>query len=234
MNMHEHRRKRLIALLQDRYKNDRKKFCDESNLSESRLGQLLSASYRSGQGFGEKAARRLEKRLGLNPLYFELLMIGETSAHRAYRQQSNIDANVDDMIFIRQVTLKIMPGTVPPDIDEVMQAQAVLCLHRSWLKDKNILPEHLLAITIDDASMSPRLSTGDIAVINTGDTEPKDNAVYLINYNGTAVVRRMTRDLDNWFLSADNSNRKHYQRQPFLPHANLVLGRVVFLAGPYL
>ena len=54
--MHEHRRKRLIALLEDRYENDRKKFCDESNLSESRLGQLLSPTYRGGQGFGEKAA----------------------------------------------------------------------------------------------------------------------------------------------------------------------------------
>jgi hypothetical protein len=231
MNMHEHRRKRLAALLQDRYKNDRKKFCDDSNLSESRLGQLLSSTYRAGQGFGEKAARRLEKRLGLNPLYFELLMIGETSAHHAYRKQSEAGANPDDMVFVRQVTLTMKPGKTQPDIDEVIQAQAVLCLHRSWLGSKEILPEHLLAVLIDDASMAPRLSAGDLAVVNTNDTVPQDNGVYLINCQGSIVVRRLIRDFGNWFMSGDNGNRKHYQREALLPDHHEVLGRIVFMAG---
>jgi hypothetical protein len=233
MNMHEHRRKRLAALLRDRYQNDRRKFCDDSNLSESRLGQLLSSTYRNGLGFGEKAARRLEKRLGLNPLYFELLMIGETSAHLAYRKQSDSSAEPDDMVFVRQVTLKMTAGNIQPDIEEVMQAQAVLCLHRDWLGGHSILPEQLIAVAIDDASMAPRLNSGDIAVINTHDTVPQDNDVYLINYNGNIVVRRMTRDFGNWFLSADNNDSKLYHREEFVADTSEVLGRVVFLAGPY-
>ncbi len=233
MDMHEHRRKRLAALLQDHYKNDRKKFCDESNLSESRLGQLLSSTYRGGQGFGEKAARRLEQRLGLNPLYFELLMIGETSAHHAYRIQSDSGKNPDDMVFVRQVRLTIKAGNVQPDIEEVMQANAVLCLHRDWLCAHSILPEQLIAIAIDDAAMDPRLSDGDIAVINTNDTTPVDNGVYLLNFKGSIVVRRLTRDVGRWFLSPDNINRKHYHREELSAEHSEVLGRVVFLAGPY-
>jgi len=234
MDMHEHRRKRLAALLQDHYDNDRKKFCDDSNLSESRLGQLLSPSYRGGQGFGEKAARRLEKRLGLNPLYFELLMLGETSAHLAYRQHANTATDADDMIFVRQVSLTIVPGAIYPDITELKHAQAVLCLQRKWLQSQDLLPENLLAITIEDASMLPRLACGDIAVINTASTIPKDNGIFLINCRGALVVRRITRDLGGWYLSADNPNRKYYQREQFQPEVCEVLGRVVFLAGAYL
>jgi|SRR5450830_24569 len=233
MNMHEHRRKRLIALLEDRYENDRKKFCDESNLSESRLGQLLSSTYRDGQGFGEKAARRLEKRLGLNPLYFELLMLGETSAHQAYRQQSIASADADEMVFIRQVSLTLKPDAIHPDIAEIKHAHAVICLHRSWLKSHGLLPEHLIAVAIDDASMMPRLVAGDIVVVNTANTMPQDNVVFLINYKGAIVIRRLTRDLGHWYLSADNSNRKLYQREQFLPDDAEVLGRVVFLAGAF-
>lgn len=234
MNMHEHRRKRLIALLQDRYQNNRRQFCDESNLSESRLGQLLSPTYRGGQGFGEKAARRLEKRLGLNPLYFELLMIGETSAHLAYRGQASSGENVDDIIFIRQVSLIPKEGSSHPDIAEVKQADAVLSLHRNWLNGHDLIPEHLIAIAIEDAGMAPRLATGDIVVIDTASTEPIDNGIFLLNVNGTVSVRRLILDLGQWYISADNPNRKHYQRQSFDANESEILGRVVFHAGAFI
>jgi len=158
-------------------------------------------------------------------------MLGETSAHQAYRQQSNAGTDVDDMVFIRQVSLTLKPDAIHPDIAEIKHAQAVICLHRNWLKAHKLLPEHLIAVAIDDASMAPRLVAGDIVVINTASTVPQDNIVFLINYKGAIVVRRLTRDLGRWYLSADNGNRKNYQREQFLPEDAEVLGRVVFLAG---
>jgi len=83
LEIHSHRRKRLEDLIKSKYGDSKKLFCqqatigDDSTISESRLAQLLSMSYRGGQGFGEVAARNLENRLGLPDMYFDFGLIKE-------------------------------------------------------------------------------------------------------------------------------------------------------------
>lgn len=62
------RRARLVALIDKRFKGDRQAFLKKADLSKGRLTQLLDAD----EAFGERAARSLEKRLGLPNLWFDV------------------------------------------------------------------------------------------------------------------------------------------------------------------
>lgn len=71
MDIYQHRRDRLLALIDQVYGGERVRFCDKTELSESRLAQLLSSSYRNGEAFTEKTARKVEKAAGLPVMFFD-------------------------------------------------------------------------------------------------------------------------------------------------------------------
>src|SRR5450830_1892467 len=204
MDMHQHRRNRLQALIEDRYGNDRKTFCDASDLSESRLAQLLSSSYRDGQGFGEKAARALEARLHLDVLYFDLNAGADSAPRHLYQRHAQ----------------------------EAGRAGAMLWrFHKSWLDAHQLIADKLFGMTVNGASMEPRLHDGDQVLVDTTDTRFQDGAVYLINYAGVAIIKRMTLDFGRWHMSSDNTSRKQYQRQEYDEQTCIVIGRIIYLAS---
>ncbi|MFZ1180342.1 MAG: S24 family peptidase [Herbaspirillum sp.] len=214
--MHRHRRKRLLELIADRYGHSRKRFCDASGLSESRLAQLLSATYRDGQGFGEQAARVLEKRLGLSELYFDRFSNRE------------IDLPYDlDAVAIPQVTLTLSAGTPHIDMQEVFPTPCALLFPQHWIETHDLLPEKLFAIAVTDASMSPLLQEGDVIVVDSNDTALQDNMVYLFNFHGKATIKRLAMDFGQWFMTSDNTSAKRSPRQQFDQPACIVIGRII-------
>jgi len=79
-------------------------------MSESRLAQLLSPTYRGGYGFGEKAARNLESLLGIESLYFDLFAAAASSGANAYKRVAQSSAVGCDYIEIRNVALTLTAG----------------------------------------------------------------------------------------------------------------------------
>lgn len=71
MDMYRHRRQRLLDLISAQHGGERVRFCDRTQLSESRLAQILSPTYRSGEAFTEKTARKLERLAKLPAMYFD-------------------------------------------------------------------------------------------------------------------------------------------------------------------
>jgi len=69
--MYKYRRDRLLDLIEREYGGERVRFCDSIDMSESRLAQILSTTYRDGTAFTEKTARKLERAAKLPPLYFD-------------------------------------------------------------------------------------------------------------------------------------------------------------------
>ena len=229
MDMHEHRRKRLLALIADRYDGDRQQVCDASGMSESRLAQLLSSSYRRGQGFGEKAARALEERLHLDPLYFDQFAVGEMATPYVVRQTPKTDA--DDAVTVRQVVLTLTAGSARTSMQEIAPTLCLWRFPKSWLKAHGLHADKLFAVAVTGAGMAPRLHEGDVVVVNGGDTALQDGAVYLINYRGEAILKRLALDLGRWFMTADNNAGKRYPRLEFDQPDCILLGRVILLAS---
>ena len=227
--MHEHRRKRLLALIADRYDGDRQQICDASGISESRLAQLLSSSYRHGQGFGEKAARALEERLHLVPLYFDQFAVSEMAT--PYVVRPTLKTEADDAVTIRQVVLALTAGSVHTAMQVIAPTLCLWKFPKSWLKAQGLHADKLFAVAVTGAGMAPRLHEGDVVVVNGADTALQDGAVYLINYRGEAIIKRLALDLGRWFMTSDNNAGKRYPRLEFDQPDCILLGRIIVLAS---
>lgn len=71
MDMDEHRRKRLRALVDKEADGNVSAYARKYGQDATRLRQILNPNYRNGRSFGEGTARRLEGDLGLPNLYFD-------------------------------------------------------------------------------------------------------------------------------------------------------------------
>ena len=228
MNMHEHRRARLLSLIATHHAGSRKKFCDDSGLSESRLAQLLSPTYRDGQGFGEKAARTLEQILHLDEFYFDFYAADAANAEHSKHVAITASAG-SQYIEIQRVKLKLQAGKPDFSTTPVKSAGQLISFHQDWFRAHAYIPEKLLATTVSGNSMEPTISDDDQVIFNTGDTELRDGALFVINCAAATEVRRLIRDCGQWFMSADNPDQKYYQRQDFNAETDIVIGRVILI-----
>jgi SOS-response transcriptional repressor LexA len=72
--------------------------------------------------------------------------------------------------------------------------------------------------------MEPGLWDGDLIVINSVDTQPKDGEVFVANYEGEVVIKRMERNAGEWWLTSDNPRFKPKKCDE---HAEII-GRVIY------
>lgn len=231
MNMYQHRKERLLALIDAEYGGERVRFCDKTGLSESRLAQLLSQTYRNGEAFTEKTARKVEALAGLPPLYFDQgalppadnvveLVPGARRVHEAGEGDPSVTQ-------IMKVKIKVQAGITGFRVEPEHHDGETTGVPTSWVRGERLVVSDLLAITVRGESMEPSLFDGDVIVVNTGDKKLMDGAVYAVNYEGEVVVKRMTRDAGMWWLTSDNQDQRKYHRKSCKGAECIVIGRVV-------
>lgn len=75
--------------------------------------------------------------------------------------------------------------------------------------------------------MEPSLYEGDLVIVNTADAQPQDGVVFAVNYEGEPVVKRLSRDAGQWWLTSDNTDQRKYHRKVCRGSDCIVIGRVV-------
>lgn len=138
-------------------------------------------------------------------------------------------ADEDDPRFvqIKMVKLRLSAGISGFQADPEHDAGSTLPLDRQWVGRNNFIPERLVATRVKGESMEPTLYDGDIIVINTADNRPADGGVFAVNYEGEAVVKRLSRDAGDWWLESDNSDKRKYHRKVCRGKDCIIVGRVV-------
>ena len=131
------------------------------------------------------------------------------------------------MTQIRKVRLKVQAGitgfqTEPDDYDGETQG-----VPTRWILREGLQRDALLSIVVRGDSMETGLHDGDTVVVNTADKQLVSGSVYVINYEGEAVVKRMVRDAGQWWLTSDNADQKKYHRQLCKGAECIVIGKVV-------
>lgn len=231
MNMYQHRRERLLALIDTEYGGERVRFCDKTEISESRLAQILSSTYRNGEAFTEKTARKLEALAGLPTLYFDQgaappvddlldLVPGARRVHEAAEGDASLTQ-------IMKVTIKVQAGITGFRVEPEHHDGKTMGVPTDWVRTERFVASDLLAITVRGESMEPSLYDGDVIVVNTGDKQLVDGSVYAINYEGEVVVKRMVRDAGMWWLMSDNIDQRKFHRKSCKGAECIVIGRVV-------
>ena len=238
MNMYEHRRERLLALIDTEYEGERVRFCDKTNLSESRLAQLLSKTYRDGTAFTEKTARKVEKLADLPTLYFDqgaaptLLPYREVQAPAwGLLPVDGADENDPRLVEIPKVKLRLSAGISGFEIEPESYDGSTTTVPTEWIQRRGYNRDHLFAIRVRGESMEPTFYEDDLVVINTADKKPSDGGVFAINYEGEPVVKRMERDAGDWWLKSDNLDQRKFSRKICRGEACIIIGRVVRREG---
>ena len=199
-----------------------------SGASKSVVNQWLTGKIKS---MDIRYALNIERELGFSHIW---LMTGEGDPHQApfhglkdgmpVRPADNDDA---DFVQIRMVKLRLSAGITGFQTEPERRDGGTLGMRRTWIERHNYHPDHLMAILVKGESMEPALYAGDIVIINTLDTKLVDGAVYAFNYEGEAVVKRLTRDAGKWWLTSDNPDQRKYHRKLCQGNACIVIGRVV-------
>jgi phage repressor protein C with HTH and peptisase S24 domain len=132
---------------------------------------------------------------------------------------------------IPKVTLRLQAGVTGIETEPDLRDGGTLGISRTWIERKGFNPENLIAIQVRGESMEPTFYEDDTVVINLADKKPVDNGVYAINYEGEAVVKRLSRDAGQWWLMSDNSDQRKYFRRACQGNRCIIIGRVVRREG---
>ena len=199
-----------------------------SGASKSVVNQWVTGKIKS---MDIRYALNIERALGFSHIW---LMTGDGDARLpAGRRLRNalpvrIAENDDPhTAYIQMVKLRLSAGITGFQTEPEHKDGHTFPIPRNWLERRNLSADHLIAILIKGESMEPSLYEDDIVIINTLDTKLVDGAVYAFNYEGEAVVKRLSRDAGQWWLTSDNPDQRKYHRKLCQGNACLVVGRVV-------
>lgn len=129
-----------------------------------------------------------------------------------------------EYVLVERVALKVSAGITGFALEHLDGNGQPLFFPVTWITAKGYKPDKLFALSVHGDSMEPSLFDGDLVVINADDTQPKDCHVYVLNYEGEVVIKRIERDAGDWWLVSDNPRyrRKRCHEQ------SLIIGKVVY------
>jgi phage repressor protein C with HTH and peptisase S24 domain len=102
-----------------------------------------------------------------------------------------------------------------------------LSISKKWIERHGFIPGRLIAICVKGDSMEPNLYEGDQVIINTADTRMEDGAVFAVNFEGQAVVKRLARDRGEWWLTSDTPDQVRHRRKSCGDGECIIIGRIV-------
>lgn len=195
----------------------------------------LFSQLKSNGSFGERVARRLEEQYKMGPGYLDrdpgadqdeavekalALLPGAVRVRAA-------DPDDPSMTQIMKVKIKVQAGITGFQVEPEHYEGETQSVPTAWIVQNGLHKDSLLSIVVRGESMEPALYDGDTVVVNTRDTKLVSGMVYVVNYEGEAVVKRMLRDAGQWWLASDNPDQRRYHRQLCKGTECIVLGKVI-------
>jgi len=116
------------------------------------------------------------------------------------------------MVYVPKVPLRLSAGVSGFDIEPERFDGSTMLVSREWCEKRGLDPKQLLWVQVGGHSMERTLSDKDWVLVYRGWTEPKNDKIFAINFDGEPVIKRLTRDAGQWWLTSDNSDPQYYRR----------------------
>lgn len=102
-----------------------------------------------------------------------------------------------------------------------------------WIRaELDVAPENLLLETAVGESMSPTLGDRDLLLIDTNDRKLREFGIYVLEYGGERLVKRVQRKLDGSLILISDNGIYEAERIPAERAGEMtVIGRVVWSGG---
>ncbi len=152
---------------------------------------------------------------------------GEAASLDTYSRVRVAEEDDPQFVHIQKIKLRLSAGITGFQSDPEHGDGGTLTVSRSWIERHGYYAERLIAIKVRGESMEPSLYEDDLVVVNTADTKLMDGAVFAVNYEGQAVVKRLSRDAGEWWLTSDNPDQRKHHRKICRGADCLIVGRVV-------
>lgn len=195
------------------------------------IGNIVAARIEQAFGLAEGALDTRPAPESADPPTLQIANSEETLPFPATRVVIIEEENSPHRYQVPKVTLKLQAGVTGIETEPDMRDGGTLGIARSWVERKGFNPKDLIAIQVRGESMEPTLYEDDTVVINLADKKLVDNGVYAINYEGEAVVKRLSRDAGQWWLMSDNPDQRKYFRRACQGNRCIIVGRVVRREG---
>jgi phage repressor protein C with HTH and peptisase S24 domain len=204
------RRANLEALIAKNYKNKRQ-FCLKHTFNYGSLYSTLKGE----RPFGERLAREIEARLGL--------------------EQYVLDKSKSELLTearIPEYHLRLSAGNGCRVWDEEVKRHHLM--DRFELKNMGWHEETLCIFTVVGDSMLPEIHEGNRVIVDTSATVIIDNKIYAICVNGEIFIKRLFKDIGNNRILVRSDNQAYPDKYLTLNEEFIVVGRVVYLLGKLL
>lgn len=167
-------------------------------------------------------ATLIEARTGISARW---IATGEGPMRASNTQPIALTDNAD-YPAIRRVRFSLSAGASGFGVEYHDEDGPPIVFRREWFERNGYRPEKLFAVRVANGSMEPGLYDGDVVVVNTDVSEPRDGRVFAVNYEGELVIKRMVRDAGQWWLCSDNPDQRRYQRKVCDEHSSII-GEIV-------
>ena len=130
-------------------------------------------------------------------------------------------------VIINELTVTAECGK--GDYNDYFELKGGLSFSKEWLKEMGIDARYCYVIYAKGLSMYPTLQDGQAVLIDTSQTTPIENKVYLImrDLNGL-IMKRISRDKNgDWIYISDNSDKNRYP-DSFAFQNDKIIGLVVW------
>lgn len=134
---------------------------------------------------------------------------------------------MNDFAVIQRLDVSASAGSGAVTIHE--DTVELLAFQQDWLKSRHIKPESARVLTAKGDSMEPTIRDGDVLIVDTSITSVRDNAIYIIVYNGNVLVKRVNLKVNgSLVLISDNDRHPPEEIPKSEVHDLHVAGRVMW------
>jgi repressor protein CI len=175
-----------------------------------------------------KNAALIAQKWGLNPLWVSDGIGEKFAVSKKGAEETPLVSPGDSRLPIKRALFKLSAGVSGYEIEYENGESDPIFMSHNWFEKNNFRPGKLIAISVQGRSMEPKMYDGDLVIVNTESTIPKDGVVFAINYEGEMVIKRMKRDSGQWFITSDNPDKVRFGDKLCTENCFL-LGEVVYL-----
>lgn len=124
-----------------------------------------------------------------------------------------VESDDPRLVRIPKVKLRVAAGVSGFQADPEHFDGSTMTVEREWIERHGYDSRKLIWVQVKGRSMETKLHDGDWVLIYTAWTAPKDGQVFAINFEGEPVIKRLTRDAGQWWLTSDNPDPQYYRRE---------------------
>ena len=193
----------------------------------------LSALFKFCEVFGvqpEEISPSLARQQMIAPITKAIANLGSETVRLPRSPQLVSLTDHPELHEVPRVKFKLSAGVSGFAIDFEQGNGKPIFFRQDWFETNGYRPDKLFAVRICGQSMEPRLWEGDLVVINTADTTPKDGEPFALNYEGELVIKRLRRDAGEWWACSDNPDQQRYAPKRCTEDVKII-GMVVYRKG---